>query len=954
MERLSFRKSVWIILLFLGTFSGILYLHTQDPGSVHLFEFLGLNTFQDSSKIKDGQAQDLQNVLTDAGYLEKRPGMVRYASVLDGFKVEHLFEFIAPSKTKYLIAHSSDSIYQTDLSGTFVRISSMTSGNTVDFTSAFAKLYWVDGTAPMKSWDGTSTATVNGPPVCSFLEFADERLYCANTAASSSRVDVSSFGGAGFWTIPATLTPDSPNSFTFQLNDGEAITCFKSTPWGKVVGKRHSMHILRGYDNNTYTKRLISPNVGCLDDRTMQVVDGTLVWLSQEGLYGWQGSGPPEHISKEIPPTISAIRQLSSVRASWLVSSQVDWEKGTISKNGPADSWSTTIEVGSLMPSTWTRTDTTDADFSSGTLTNLLAVGGAVIFSTRTLDDFTDGDLTASPVWTQYGTRSFEVNNGEVRGAAGGSGANTVMDTPQQVAVSTFTFQFRHNIDSNNASVNVFFMANACNGTGCDGYAVCVRNTSVPSRLISLHRSGSGDACASGTTTVIIAETSIPKDLNIHNVKVIRKGTGTFQLYHDSTYINEGTNTSLTSSTVYGIHMIWNTNIYIDSITVSNTSGNIVSQTFDTYFTTPTFGPFNIDMSSDATGTVTFEVQASTANNGGGFETLVSQTPGNKIAAAARRFFRYKASFANNSPMNTSPQINSAGGAAASTGTYTSEVKFIDTKISAWRTGDFLGEFTRTNIVSYEYRAATNTFTSLSSTPSYVAHTNNTTIATSTGAYVQFRITSSLDSSSQTLKELQATTNWQEGTEQPMASAFKDHRYLLSVTLSSTSTKNDAILVIQKNNQFTKFTGKSIGAMTLYDNNLYGGDGGTTSDVWKMMVKDVYRDDTDAIDASWTSKDFTIGESYKNKELWKIWVDAAYQSGSTLDISYAVNKSTSFTTKTINLDAAADFINKEVVLNDGYALGKYLKFKLRNATIDQYFKVNGYTPYARVQELTQD
>ena len=68
----------WLLLLALLASP----LRADEPVKFDPGQFGGLDTFHDSAAIGDTDAQDAENVLTDGGYLEKRTGNRRSATLL--------------------------------------------------------------------------------------------------------------------------------------------------------------------------------------------------------------------------------------------------------------------------------------------------------------------------------------------------------------------------------------------------------------------------------------------------------------------------------------------------------------------------------------------------------------------------------------------------------------------------------------------------------------------------------------------------------------------------------------------------------------------------------------------------------------------------------------------------------------------------------------------------------
>lgn len=900
-------------------------------------KWCGLNTFNDSSQIDDCDSPDAQNLLTDTGGLEKRPGNIRISQILSGYAVKMVGEWVAPSATRYLIAHASTTIYETDLGASPIAIGTVTVSQNVDMVGAYGKLIFQDGAANPWYWDGTSTATNTGMPTCQYMVFADERIYCANIPSeSSSRVRVSSFASINYFTVPGNVSSvgDAPNYFDFQKDDGEGVTCFKATPWGKFIGKKHSTHILKGYDNLTYYKRLIDPKVGCTDTRSVQMVDGLLIWLSYDGIYGWTGSGPPLLLSKDIESLVKQMRQINSQAAQWVIDTFGDWSSTYISGGGNPN-WNITTTPGSIFPSSSSFVDNSSTSFNMGTLTNLVstqAVGGlpGQVLVAITSNTVEGGNFSSSGYWNCIGYPN-----------------NSTCDDNAYTGKSEGTTWVAQ------CPVGDAFCAASCMGAGaCSGskYALTYRLLQ-PSDL---------SVIASGVISNTFGEThdqqlsfsgitSTSAIIEFHatgSSDSFRKMLDTppgFYLIFDHFGTCNNNLTCITGGTLGLKELVSVANVRVSSYPPT---ASILSRSFDTKVTTATHSAFSVNITSNATGALTFKEQSSADNST--WDSLVSINP-NAQPTKKQRYWRYQGNFTQASG-TVAAHIDQIGTQVAiGTGTDDSPVHFIGSNITSWKA--FNATDTNDGGVKYLVRSATYSFSYNDPSIVWQRQNNNQTISISTNPYFQFRIdSSSVVYSTENAQVNRVAVNWQEGVDKPLASGFVNHRYFLCGQFSATATTNDKCLMLQRNNKWIPWVGPAPGAMGLFNNNLVVGDGGTNSYVWKIMQDNIYQDDGSAINSYWTTKDFTYDKPFQQKILHELWLDSIYQSSATLTVGYATDKSSTWTTRTTNLGSVANIANKRIPLTTGYTLGKYLKFQFSNSTIDQYIKLNGYMPLVELKD----
>ena len=866
----------------------------------YLSTFGGLDVYHDSSKIADTDASALSNVLTDRVFLEKRTGSEQFQTLLDGWSVQYLQEFISPSKTRYLVAHASSTVYYSDTSAAFVKLATTTLTYNLDCTSAFGKIYCADGVMQPWYWDGTSTNVATGFPICTFLEFADERVYCANTDGNDSRVNTSAFGDPTDWTVPSDLSelPDAPNLFTFQRTDGEGITCFKSTPWGKFIGKKHSTHMLKGQDNDTYYKRIVDPAIGCVDDRSVQMVDGWLMWLSLEGVYAWGGSGPPLLISQDIDPEIKAARQLASNKANWVNSTQADWQAGKLDVSGAGALVSATYDPGSITVSSWTVTNNTcTGGFSSGTFTGTSCDNDSVIVDKLYANaDFEQGNLD---YWTVTPSTGFTVIPGGPTG-------------------SVYSVLLGVDFDRTGAKIN------AINSAGV---------------IIKQDDCAFGAAWLTGDCTVDVSTLTVP-------FKIQMVGSGDYKITSDFY-----TSSNVVIIGLLGYHNTVSGRDQIDSYGYP-TYSSFKSEIFDTYLSTPVGGPLAVVISTAQSGSIDFIVRSSSSPNDDMWSESVSYANGDKVVAP-NRYWQFCSTFTAITS-TYSAVLKSFTLLARTTAEYYSDVKYIGTGISSWLTFD-ANESADGGSLTYFTRSSDTVFAKDSVLPTWTAQGNHLQVAASTNTYYQWRSVFNVPSGSNTVTINDVTTNWQEGSEVPVASMVWDHRYHLCVINSSSTLINDRCWVYQRNKKWTHFDGPNYASLAIFNNEPIAGSANTDGKIFKIMRPGVYNDDGVAIDAYWNTGNYTFDSAMAQKKLNEIWIDAGYNSGGTLNVGYSLNKSSVFTSTDTALDTTTNYVAKRVEgLIGDYDTGRYIGFRFKNSTIDSGFNLNTVLIRADIYPLRSD
>lgn len=913
----------------------------------------GLDLLHDSTQISPTDAQVARNVLTDNGYLEKRPGNVILTTILAGYPVKYVNDWVSPNGTRYLISHASSTVYQTDFSGSPVALSTTGPTANISVLPAFARLFIADGVRAPWYWDGTSTATVvnaNGlaAPICTYLAYKDSRIFCANIPnEGTSRVRISSTGGAGYWVVPPDVATvdNTPNVFDFTPDDGDHINCLATTPWGVFVGKQYSSSMIKGTGNISYDLRILDPKVGCKDNRSVQMVYGVLQWLSNDGVYAYDGSGPPRLISRELDPLIGKLQSTSYGSKEWRVDIKDEWTAGNLTASGSGAPMSATLLPGSIIPSSTTFIDLSSTTFLTGTMLNVGTNTATTVAINLRTNFIRDGDFSLSTsAWFIQAPASGLVYIGKDASFDSSYSSVAVMSGQSCTQFGIYFSSISHSATS--GPIDLYSRGCVINGPTSFGSAgaplhyVCDMAPTIVDPL--------APSQVSTTTWFHIGFCSGGANMQTDNCTALFSSTGTSTGRYVEFDVLGNCAFGPTSSAVF------------DNIKVSSyaPSGSYTSRTFDTTVSTPTFSLFDpAEVSSSATSGVTYQEQTSV--DGVTWSAAVSLA---RFAQPTqkRRYWRYIENFTNSYSSITAGYSGGITEVAATTGSYNSDVHFIGSAITAY--GSLVVSQTTPfgSTVTYTVRAATYAFTNTATSPAFSAQVPNTTIgiAVSTPVYFQFRSVLDFDQPVNSPTISRVVTNWQEGTGQPVSSGVRDRRYHLCLTVSTVAVRPDTCLIYQKNQKWVTWTGPSIGAMGQYNYNLVAADGNTSSKIWSIMQDGVYNDDGVAIDADWRSPDFTLGLIFNKKVLHEMWVDVLPVVASSMTLSYTVNKASSSVASQFYLDNGKPanpslsffggqygFLNKLVPLRAGYTTGKYFNFDFSDNTLNSYFRANSYLLY---------
>ena len=914
-------KRLWLYLLVtLGVIAPV--LSTEIP-PVTLKDFSkGLVTNQDSGDICDTCAQDLDNVDVRRGYIEKRRGSVKNNSTTIGSFVSQptrfLWEYTDTSNNTYLLAVSSNSLYYSiDGGATFTLLTStygITSNSRFQAVNAFGKAYLVDGTTNCIVVSGASVSASTSVPKGATIEFFGERLVVGGVDGSDSTLYMSRYGDAGDWTTDADTDNDA---FSTQIrqNDGYKIRCVKRWRNGLMVFKDTSMDMFTlSADGLTFIQTPVSSRIGTTFVETVKATDNTLIWLSRDGVYEYNGT-TIRRISENIQPTIENLSQLSALSRGYTQTGQGDFSTG-VSTNV-----SISITPGSIILSTYSHTDTTGDDFGAGFLLSNVTtqtISGALYISTNNAN---------------LANNSFET-------ADGGSGAAnwSSVDTTGDIAVQERRVALGSSCGSTSISpVDGSWMA-ALLGTGISATPKIMLISSAGVTLDSISPTVTTD-CVANTVTF---NTTAYK---FSWVRIRLTAVG----YESTAYIESDVFfASDVSITIAVTRNSGGDDIAYDFLqngrdTIS--SGNFTSQAIDTTLSNPYWLATSATYTLNGH-TISFTTEVSTSSSGP-WDAGVSWSVGSSPSSANKRFIRYLLAFAITSSGSGLPFVNDLTLAARSgSGRYTS-IGIPLTNFSSW--GAFLGNASSDG-GSQTFEVYTDTDSSMnfsSGVPVVGSFTSSQTITNlsvpslASANYAFVGSTFSITVGSQAPRMDDFTLVWNEGNPSLFPSGlFYDLDYYLALSVSS-PTANDTIFIYDRNTVWTKYTNLPVYTFANYRTfPLIGSN--VQGDIIRFQVNDRYTDyDSSAYTSYWTSKDFDLGFPLTEKTAQRYYLTAKRANISNLTFSYGVNRGT-LTDTSHSLDDYAGFYRAVVKPTSlTYSKGLQHRFKFSDSTNNGQFQVLG-------------
>lgn len=277
----------------------------------------GLNSTGSPLSLNNNESPDLQNVDFDKfgsilkrnGYTALNTSAITNSPNSDGL---HWFEYVSGGNSTYKLINVADGKLwkMDDLDGTWDDITgglTITADSFCDFENFLNEVYITNGTdAPFK-WDGSTAATMTVPSGLTKAKYVrqfNNYLFLANVVVSGtthqSRIYWSDLKDTGTW--------GASNFIEIAKDDGQQITGIKVLSDRLVIFKTRSIYTLffTGDPDIPFTLPgggKSNSSVGCVAPFSIQEVENGLVFLSNDGLYYFDGSNSFK-ISDKITTTL--------------------------------------------------------------------------------------------------------------------------------------------------------------------------------------------------------------------------------------------------------------------------------------------------------------------------------------------------------------------------------------------------------------------------------------------------------------------------------------------------------------------------------------------------------------------------------------------------------------------------------------------------------------------------
>ncbi len=300
-------------------------------------------------------------------------------------------------------------IYRDDNDGAWALVGTITNNTATTFTDTQALT-----TTPIPTDNNT-------PPQWSLVVEHRDRLWVAGVSDAQTTLYYSDAGLPDVWPTNNFIGCNPKDTITGLTQYNDRVVVFGKTSFGIILGTTS--------DDFRYTD--VSPNIGCVDNRSIQTITvlgvPKLQWLSALGIYQWDGANL-QFISDKINNLLKFnIQQASGTTNKNIQTTQADFEAGTTTPGIDLDSIPGSIALhGYLATTNPTKNWDSETEWEAGSsLTNVVTSDGSNTISAplEFTQSFDDQTLVGSIISVSGGTHAELPVTSDYAGYTGIKGA---------------------------------------------------------------------------------------------------------------------------------------------------------------------------------------------------------------------------------------------------------------------------------------------------------------------------------------------------------------------------------------------------------------------------------------------------------------------------------------------------------------------------------------------------
>lgn len=850
----------------------------------------GLNTYKSPNRLKDSESAVSTNILWDIDNgAVKRGGQTLYGTVPGcAAPVRSAGVLDALNGVKYFAVACGTQAFVSHGEGSFTAIGSTISASApVSFHAGLGQLWAVDGVDTMWSTDGVSVSSYPTVPLANINGVFQNRLAIANVVNGQSTIYLSGYNNGGDFVLPSVILDTSAAIFGLNgLNDGRPITCiFDGYKDVLIIWNANEMFGLYGSGNQSFILRKLS-EIGCDEQQSVQELNGNLKWLSQFGVYNYDGANTTR-VSDPVKDQVIQIIKTEPGSLAVTQNAQSDWQGGNLVASGAGAPMSATISPNNVVVGTAGFTDASNSTYVLGSL-NRTSTTSTTVLLAITSSTIVDGSLASASEWMANGAGgalyTLNVTNGSAYTGCGGSGTWVCPKNTNGVRAATcggFLYPGGTN-HVQGAQIMDSLRTSFVNAPVWGAFDVGDK-TDATIDITGLYFSTSiyicfgGSYLLSGGACNASYSGSNPTTLETHS-----SGNGFNILYDASATAEAGTCSNETIA-----------NIRLSSYP---STGIYVSPVFNTGFSTPILSGFNVSQTSSTTRAITYKEADSIDQISWTTTTITPQS----IPVSHQQFWRYEADFTTNSGTMT-PVMGGLSSMIAETTGYFITSCLPTSPIASW------GLFQANSVanggsLTYYVSTGTNCGNAVRTNNVWTVQQNNQNVSIATATFLGVRVLFSIDAATETPTLNSITVNWNSAFGRPhMASAIFDNRYWMSFTTATNGTAfNNSVLIIDEDNRWTKFSGINASTIFVYQRVLYTGS--SLGDGNVNVQNSGFTDFGSKILFDFRSPNYELG-NFNEVDLYDLNVQAVSDGVATPSVFYYVDAgTTAYSAGTITLN----------------------------------------------------